>query len=281
MCSADVIAFQGEAGAYSHQAVVELYGENAALPCPTFEMAIAAVQDGRATKAVLPIENSTYGRVPDFHRLLPESNLKISGEHFVRVHISLLAIPGTKLEEIKTVRSHSVLLGQCRQFLTKHQIMPIAASDTAGSAKEIARLNDPSQGALASPLAGKIYGLARLVDEIEDQAHNTTRFLVLSKESEACRDAGKNVITSLVFRVRNLPAALFKALGGFATNGVNMIKLESYMLDDSFRATQFYAEVVGHPDDEALKNSLNELAFYTERLDILGSYKMSSYRDKT
>jgi prephenate dehydratase len=272
------IAFQGELGAYSHQACAETYPDHEPVPCHSFDGAIAAVNAGSADLAMLPVENSTYGRVADIHRLLPHSGLHIVGEHLLRVHINLLAMPGTLLRDVETATSHTVLLGQCRGFLDKHDIRPDTGIDTAGSARLIAAAGNPAHAALASELAGEIYGLEVLARHIEDTSNNTTRFLVMSPQARyAPPDTGR-VLTSFVFRVRNIPAALYKAMGGFATNGVNMIKLESYMLDGSFTATQFYADVIGHPDEPALARALEELRYFTTHLEILGVYEADSRR---
>ena len=272
----NVISFQGEPGAYSHQACVEVFPDMEALPCNTFEGAVAAVKEGRADLAMLPVENSTYGRVADIHHLLPDTGLHIIGEHFVRVQISLLAVPGAKLEQIKYAMSHTVLLGQCRDFLKKHSILPRTGADTAGSAKMVAEDARPEVAALASKLAGEIYGLEALAEGIEDNQNNTTRFLIMSPEAQ--RPSGERTMTTIVFQVRNIPAALYKAMGGFATNGVNMLKLESYMLGGTFRATQFYADIEGHPGDPAVDRALEELAYFTTHLDILGVYPMADFR---
>ncbi len=272
----NVISFQGELGAYSHQACVEMFPNMEVLPCNTFEGAVAAVKDGRADLAMLPVENSTYGRVADIHHLLPETGLHIIGEYFVRVHINMMVVPGTKLEQVKHALSHTVLLGQCRGFLKEHSIQPRTGVDTAGSAKHVAKAADAEVAALASALAGSIYGLETLAENIEDNQHNTTRFLVMSPEPE--RPSGGDMMTTIVFQVRNIPAALYKAMGGFATNGVNMLKLESYMVGGNFTATQFYADIEGHPGDPAVDRALEELAYFTTHLDILGVYKMDAFR---
>jgi len=216
--------------------------------------------------------------VADIHTLLPGSGLRIIDEAFVRVHINLLAVPGTKLEQVKRAMSHTVLLGQCRDFLKAHAITAVTGADTAGSAKAVAEKGEPALGALASELAGEIYGLDVLAREIEDQSNNTTRFLVMSREADHSR-RGKKMMTTFTFRVRNIPAALYKAMGGFATNGVNMTKLESYMVGGSFTATEFYADVEGHPEDENVKLALDELKFFTSEYDILGVYPADPKRD--
>lgn len=265
------IAFQGELGAYSHEACRQARPGMEAVACHTFEDAIEACRAGEVDLAMLPVENSTYGRVADIHTLLPGSGLRIVDEAFVRVHINLLAVPGTKLGDVKRAMSHTVLLGQCRDFLKTHAIGPVTGADTAGSAKAIAERGEPSLAALASELAGEIYGLDVLARQIEDQANNTTRFLVMSREADHTRRAEK-MMTTFTFRVRNIPAALYKAMGGFATNGVNMTKLESYMVGGSFTATAFYADIEGHPEDENVKLALDELKYFTSERDILGVY---------
>lgn len=270
------IAFQGVPGAYSHQACAEVFPGRAALPCETFEAAIAAVKEGRAGHAMLPIENSTYGRVADIHHLLPDSGLHIIGEHFLRVHINLLAVKGATLADVTTAMSHTVLLGQCRAFLREHGLAVKVGADTAGSAQVVAETGDPGLAALASEFAGEIYGLDVLARHIEDQSNNTTRFLVMSPEPRPAPPAP--AVTSFVFRVRNLPAALYKALGGFATNGVNITKLESYMIGGRFTATQFYADVEGRPEDPAVARALDELGYFTTSLQILGVYPADPFR---
>ncbi len=272
----NAISFQGTRGAYSHQACAEVFPEMEALPCTTFEDAIAAVKEGRADLAMLPVENSTYGRVADIHHLLPESGLHIVGEHFLRIHINLLGVPGAALTDIRSAMSHTVLLGQCRAFLREHGIAPRTGADTAGSAEIVARTGDPTLAGLASEIAGEIYGLNVLARHIEDQKNNTTRFLIMAPEP-AIAPPG-DVLTTFVFRVRNIPAALYKAMGGFATNGVNMIKLESYMVGGEFTATQFYADIEGHPDDPAVARALEELAYFTSSLEFLGTYPAHSFR---
>ena len=270
------ISFQGEPGAYSHQACVEMFPGHDVVLCHSFVDAIAAVHSGAADLAMLPVENSTYGRVADVHQLLPDSGLYIVGEHFVRVHANLLAKKGTALADITRATSHTVLLGQVRGFLKDHDIMPVTGADTAGSARIVSEGDDPSLGAFASELSAEIYGLDVLARHVEDNTHNTTRFLACSPEPRAV--TGDHMMTSFLFRVRNIPAALYKAMGGFATNGVNMVKLESYMLDGSFTATQFYADIEGHPDDPAVRRAMEELGFFTSYVKILGSYPASSLR---
>jgi len=266
------IAFQGEPGAYSHQACVEYRPDMPALPCATFEDVIEAVRAGQADLAMLPVENTTYGRVADIHRLLPQSGLHIVDEAFVRVNISLLAKQGAVLGDIKLVRAHLVLLPQCREFLHKHGIKGEAAADSAGAAAQIASQDDVTAGALASELAADIYGLDVLARNIEDNQHNTTRFLLMARDPDLSRRGDNGMITSFVFRVRNIPAALYKGMGGFATNSVNMTKLESYMVDGSFTATQFFADIEGHPDDANVRLALEELEYFTDEMSVLGVY---------
>ena len=276
--SEDKIAFQGEPGAYSHQACRDVYPDMDAMPCATFEEAIGAVQRGEAKLAMLPVENSLYGRVADVHHLLPGSGLYIIGEHFLPIRLQLLGLKDATIDEIDVVQSHVVALGQCRSFIQSHKLNAVVGADTAGSAKEIAAAGDVSRAAIASTLAAEIYGLKALAANIEDAAHNTTRFLVASRQKiEADRLNGPS-ITTFVFRVRNLPSALYKAMGGFATNGVNMVKLESYMVDGQFTATQFYADIEGHPDDPAVARALEELQFFTSYSKILGVYPASTAR---
>ncbi len=276
------IAFQGELGAYSHEACRNSRPDMEAVPCATFEDVIHTVNSGAADLAMLPVENTTYGRVADIHRLLPNSGLNIIDEAFVRVHINLLAVPGAKLDDIKEAYSHLVLLPQCASFLTENGIRGRVSPDNARAAREVAEKADPSQAALASELAGEIYGLDVLARHIEDFDNNTTRFLIMSPTADhSRRDSGHGMITSFVFQVRNIPAALYKAMGGFATNGVNMTKLESYMVDGSFTATQFYAEVDGHPDDPALARALEELDYFTSYINVLGVYPAAEARHKT
>ncbi len=273
------IAFQGEAGANSHIAITEAYPDAEALPCATFEDALGAIASGEADLGMIPIENSLAGRVADIHYLLPRSGLFIVGEWFLPIRHQLVAPRGATLDGIKTVESHVHALGQCRRIIRQLGIRPIVAADTAGSARAVAERGDPHCAALASRLAAEIYDLDILAEDVEDEAHNTTRFVVLAREATwASRDNGK-LVTSFVFRVRNLPAALYKALGGFATNGVNMTKLESYMVDGNFFATQFFADVEGHPDDRNLAYALEELAFFSKELRIVGVYAAHPFRN--
>ena len=278
----NTISFQGELGSYSHQACLDLFADYEVMPCPTFESAIDSVNRGVAQLAMLPIENSTYGRVADIHSLLPLSGLTIVQEYFLRVRINLLALPGSSLSKIKSAVSHTVLLGQCQKFLQRNEIRSIAGPDTAGSAKRVADQNDSSVAALASELAGETYGLISLASDIEDMQNNTTRFLIMAKDQKFHQKSlnKKKSMTTLVFQVRNLPAALYKALGGFATNGVNMLKLESYMIGGSFTATQFYLDIEGHPDLVSVQRALEELKYFTSSVSILGVYEKHPYRPK-
>lgn len=266
------IAFQGEPGAFSHAAAHALFPDDEALPCTTFEDTLTAVQQGEADYGVVPVENSLYGRITDIYHLLPQSGLHITAEHFLRVEMNLLAVPGARMEDIAAVQSLSVALGQCRKFITRHKFRTINAVDTAGSAREVAQKGDKSVAAIASRFAAEVYGLSILASNIEDAPHNTTRFLSVARTPEQPEAGAAPVKTTFVFRVRNVPAALYKAMGGFATNGVNMTKLESYMLDGSFTATQFYADIEGHPSDRSVQLAFEELRFFTDYVHILGVY---------
>jgi len=272
-----MIAFQGAPGAYSDLACRQAFPEMETLPCVQFEDAFAAVREGKAALGMIPIENSVAGRVADIHHLMPDSGLYIIGEHFEPVHHHLLAVPGASMGTIRTVRSHVHALGQTRNFQREHGLTPVVAVDTAGAAAELAQSGDRSIAAIASELAGKIYGLQSLAQNIEDAAHNTTRFLVMSREAKRAA-RGKPTVTTFVFNVRNVPASLYKALGGFATNAINMTKLESYMVEGSFTATQFYADVEAHPDDRPLKLALEELEFFSTEVKILGVYPAAPER---
>ena len=274
------IAFQGEPGAYSHQACRDAYPGLDPLPCASFQDALAAVRSGRADLGMIAVENSTYGRVADVHSLLPDSGLHIVGEAFVRVHINLLAVRGATIAEVKRVRAMSILLGQCRGFLSRHDLATLNWTDNAAGAREVARLGDRSEAALASELAGEINGLDILARHIEDHANNTTRFLVKARDMNLTRRGDDGMMTSFMFRVRNIPAALYKAMGGFATNGVNMTKLESYMVDGSFSATQFFADIEGHPADDNVRLALEELRFFTSTLTMLGTYPADPKRHR-
>ncbi|MFM8773608.1 MAG: prephenate dehydratase [Actinomycetota bacterium] len=274
-----VIAYQGEPGSNSDAACREVYPDLETLPCPTFEDVFGVLSEGAADLAMIPVENSIAGRVADIHHLLPDSGLHIIGEYFMPIHFQLMAVPGASLDDITTVRSHSHALGQCRRLIRQHGWRAIVADDTAGAAREVAQADDPTVAALAPRLAADLYGLTILAEDVEDEHHTTPRFLVVSREERQPPAYSGAVITTFVFRVRNVPAALYKALGGFATNGVNMTKLESYQLGGSFSATQFYSDVQGHPQDRPLHLALEELAFYTEYVRILGTYPASPFRE--
>ena len=274
-----LISYQGEAGANSHIACQEVYPDWEPLPCATFEDAFAALTDGPASLAMIPIENSVAGRVADIHHLLPHSNLHIVGEYFLPIRFQLCAPKGASLATVKDVYSHIHALGQCRKIIRKLGLHAHVAVDTAGSAREVSEWNDVSKASLATRLAAQIYGLDILMHDVEDEKHNTTRFIILSKEDQRAKPGNGATVTSFIFRVRNLPAALYKALGGFATNGVNMTKLESYMVEGQFFATMFYAEVDGHPEDLPLKRALEELQFFSREFRILGVFAAHSFRD--
>ncbi len=266
------IAFQGELGAYSHQACQQSRPDMEAVPSTTFEDVVDKVARGEVDLGMLAVENSTYGRVADVHSLLPRSGLHIVDEAFVRVHVNLLGVPGAKLEDVTEAHGHVVILPQCAGFLKKHGIRGKVSPDNARAAREVAEASDKSRAALASELAASIYGLTVLARHIEDQANNTTRFLVMSSKPDQRRRGAGKMVTTFTFRVRNIPAALYKALGGFATNGINMTKLESYMVGGSFTATEFYADIEGHPDDPNVALALEELRYFTSESHILGVY---------
>ena len=275
------ISFQGEPGANSDTASRNVYPDMEPLPCPTFEDALNAVQIGKADLAMIPIENTLAGRVADIHYLLPESKLHIVGEYFLPIHFQLMVLPSVKREEIVSVHSHIHALGQCRNYIRKNGWNGVVAGDTAGAAKLVSELRDRTMAALAPKLAAELYGLDILERNVEDTDSNVTRFVVLTKGKDWVErpspDAG--MMTTFIFRVRNVPAALYKAMGGFATNGVNMTKLESYQLG-AFTATLFYADIEGHPDDPGVKNALEELRFFSKEVRILGVYPRSSSREE-
>jgi prephenate dehydratase len=275
------VAFQGELGANSHIACKEAYRDYEPLPCATFEDAFAAVRNGRAALAMIPIENSVAGRVADIHHLMPNSGLSIVGEWFLPVQHQLVAPKGASLKTIRTVESHVHALGQCRKIIRALGIKPVVAADTAGAAREVAESDDVSRAALATALAAKIYGLRILKKDVADAKYNATRFIVLARKPKWASRKEPRVMTTFIFQVRNIPAALYKALGGFATNGINMTKLESYMVNGSFAATQFYADVQGHPKDRALELALEELEFVSQpkSLKILGVYPAHRLRE--
>jgi prephenate dehydratase len=278
---AQVVAFQGAAGAYSHLACREALPDLAPLPCATFEDAFAAVREGRAACGLIPIENSTAGRVADIHHLLPEGGLYITAEHFLRVRHQLLAPKAAGLKSVKRVYSHVQALSQCRNVIRELGLEAIVSTDTAGSAKDVAERNDPAEAAIASTIAGELYGLQVLRPDIEDNTTNTTRFVKLERQRLDPDVADKGaVLTSLMFEVRSVPAALYKALGGFATNGVNVVKLESYMTD-GFRVAEFYCEIEGHPASRNVQLALDELGYFSRRLKILGAYRAHAYRFET
>jgi prephenate dehydratase len=265
------IAFQGEPGAYSHQACQQARPGFQVVPCQTFEDVVEMTRAGEVDLGMLAVENSTYGRVADVHSLLPKAGLHIVDEAFVRVHVNLLGIRGARVEDVTEAHGHVVILPQCAAFLKSHGIKGRVSSDNARAAREVAEAGDRTRAALASELAAEIYGLDVLARHIEDHKNNTTRFLVMSREADHSRRA-EDMVTTFTFRVRNIPAALYKALGGFATNGVNMTKLESYMVGGSFTATEFYADIEGHPEDPAVALALEELRFFTTHVTILGVY---------
>jgi len=274
------IAFQGEPGANSDTASRNMYPEMEPLPCATFEDAFNAVETGKADLAMIPIENTLAGRVADIHYLLPESRLHIVAEYFLPIHFQLMVLPGVKMEEIKSVHSHIHALGQCRKVIRRHRWKPVVAGDTAGAARMIRDEGDRSWAALAPRLAASLYGLDIIAEDVEDSENNVTRFVVLSKEKSWAprRSAGQAMMTTFVYRVHNIPAALYKALGGFATNSVNMTKLESYQLGGKFFSTQFYADIEGHPDDPNVAQALKELNFFSREVRILGVYEAHPFR---
>jgi prephenate dehydratase len=272
------IAYQGEPGANSHLACRDAYPQLEPLACPTFEDALAAVKGGEAQLAMIPIENSVAGRVADIHHLLPDSGLFIVAEHFERIRHQLLTLPGVRLGELKTVHSHTMALGQCRKAIRTLKLKPVAEADTAGAARHLRESEDRTCAVIASALAAEVYGLKVAKAGIEDAQHNTTRFVVLAAKPGHAKAKDGPVITTFIFRVRNVPAALYKALGGFATNGVNMTKLESYQLEGSFNATMFYADIEGHPDERSVRLAMEELAFFTNEVRLLGTYKVSPFR---
>ena len=272
------VAFQGEAGAYANLAAREALPHALAIPRPTFDDAVAAVRDGETDLCIIPVENSLHGRIADIHHLLPDAGLYIVGEHFLRIQHQLLGLKGATLAGLKTVMSQGPALGQCRKLIREMKLTAQNWHDTAGSARHVAELKDPSVAAIASSLAGDIYGLEILKANVEDETHNMTRFLIMAREPDDAAHDGTAVITTFIFRVRNVPAALYKALGGFATNGVNMMKLESYQLGGSFNATQFYADIEGHPEERAVRLALEELQFFTSKLSILGVYPAHRFR---
>jgi prephenate dehydratase len=276
----NLIAFQGEPGANSDTACRDMYPTMEPLPCPTFEDAFVAVESGKADLAMIPIENTIAGRVADIHHLLPESRLHIVGEYFLPIHFQLMVLPGAKMEGIKAVYSHIHALGQCRKVIRKHRWKPVVAGDTAGAARLVSEEGNPANAALAPRLAADLYHLDIVAEDVEDTDNNVTRFVVLSREKQWTKrtDPAEKMMTTFVYRVRNVPAALYKAMGGFATNGVNMTKLESYQLGGKFFSTQFYADIEGHPDDPHVALALEELGFFSREVRILGVYAAHPFR---
>ena len=274
------ISYQGEPGAYSELACLKTAPAFQPLPCPTFEDAFAAVVEGRADLGMIPVENAIAGRVTDVHSLLPKSNLYIVGEHYEPIVHHLLGTPDAELADIKTAHSHIQSLMQCKQWLKDHGVEAVRHLDNGGAAADIAKMDDKSVAAIASESAGKLYGLKSLAIDIADRPNNTTRFLILSREPKVPSVGSCRCMTTFLFRVRSVPAALYKALGGFATNGVNITKLESYLVDGHFTAAQFHIDVEGHPEEQPLHNALEELMFFAEEMKILGTYPASPFRQE-
>lgn len=275
------IAFQGEPGAFSHQACREYFPDHEPVACPTFEDAFAAVQSGGCRFGLIPFENLLAGRVSDVHHLLPHSRLKVIGERFLPIHMQLMAAPGTKVADLTAVQSHPMALAQCRKLIKALKLKAIAVSDTAGAARDLAEHPDPTRAAIAPRMAAELHGLEILRADIEDATGNATRFLLLTAKADTPAPAPDVAcITSFVFRVRNVPAALYKALGGFATNGANLIKLESHMEPGGFTATMFYAEVEGRPSDPGLVFAFDELGFFSSEIEVLGTYPSNAFRDE-
>ena len=272
------IAYQGVAGAYSHIASMTVYPGQEYLPCDTFEKAMKLVSEGEADLAMIPVENSNAGRVSDVHFLLPQTGLYIISEFFLPINHQLLGLPGTKLADVKSASSHPQALAQCSEFLKRHGIKPTARIDTALSCQDVLKFQDKSIAAIASKLAGEIYGLDVVAPNIENARNNTTRFLIMAREAEIPEDDGGEFITSFIFKAKNIPAALYKALGGFATNGINITKLESYLLEGKFVSAQFYAEIESHPSRKAFHNAFDELKFFSESIHVLGTYRANKYR---
>lgn len=282
MAKTNKISFQGDYGANSDTACRNMFPDMEPLPCATFEDAFNAVENGEADLAMIPIENTLAGRVADIHHLLPHSRLFIIGEYFLPIHFQLMVLPGVKREEIKTVHSHIHALGQCRNIIRNNGWKGVVAGDTAGAAKLVSEVGDRSMAALAPYLAAGLYGLDILEENVEDADNNVTRFVVLSRDEQrpAYPAATETIVTSLIFRVRNVPAALYKALGGFATCGINMTKIESYQIGGRFMATQFYADIEGHLEDRLVRIALEELAFFSSELRIVGVYPGSPFREE-
>jgi len=274
------IAFQGKPGAYSEEACLTFAPDYEPLPCPTFEAALSAVSSGEAARAMLPIENSLAGRVADIHHLLPDAGLHIVGEHFLPIHHQLMTRPGTRLEAVRVIKSHAMALGQCRGIIAQLGARPEMAGDTAGAARTLSQTGAAGEAVVASRRSAELYGLDIVKENVEDAGHNTTRFLFMSAEPEDPDPDEGPIVTSFVFQVRNIPAALYKALGGFATNSVNMTKLESYQLEGAFTATMFYADIEGHPQHEPVRLALEELSFFSSSLKVLGVYKSARSRSR-
>lgn len=278
--SKPIISYQGEPGANSHIACEAVYPNHQPNACATFEDVLSSVESGKADLAMIPVENTLAGRVGDIHHLLPDSNLHMIGEHFMRIRFQLMAKPGVELSEIKTAYSHIMALGQCRDFLRDHGIAPMTAADTAGAARQVAEGDDRTAAAIAPPLAATVYGLNVLANDIEDAEHNTTRFVIMSRDPLDLPSGPETTVTAFIFQVRNIPSALYKTLGGFATNGINLTKLESYQVGGSFNASQFYVEIEGHPDDRPVQLALEELGFFSSYLKILGVFPANVDRYK-
>ena len=274
------VAFQGEKGAYSHLASLEVFPKAEVVGCSTFEEAFQLAKDNSEYKIIIPIENSLAGRVADIHYLIPKYKLQIHSEHFQKVNHNLLGIKGSKIKDIKNVRSHSQAIDQCSKIISDNNYKTIISADTAGSAKYISEKNDKSESAIASALAAKIYNLEILKSNIEDESGNTTRFLILQRDSMHPELADKKYITSCIFKLKSIPAALYKALGGFATSGVNLCKLESFSVKNTFDQVNFYIDIEGHIEDPSLKKALEELGFHTQKLDVLGVYEAHEFRFK-
>jgi len=272
------VAFQGEKGAYSHLACLEVFPDVEAVACSTFEEAFQLAKDKSEYRIVIPIENSLAGRVADIHYLIPKYKLQIHAEHFQKVTHNLLGIKGSKIKDIKTVRSHSQAIGQCSKIIFENKFKPIISADTAGSAKFISKKKDKTDSAIASDLAAKIYGLEIIKSKVEDEPGNVTRFFIMGKDTMHPQHKDKKYITSCIFKLKSIPAALYKALGGFATNGVNLCKLESFSVKNTFDQVNFYIDIEGHIEDSSLQKALEELGFHTQKLDILGVYEAHQFR---
>ena len=272
------IAFQGEKGAYSHLASLEIFPTVNPQACLTFEEAFQLARDNSDYKIIIPIENSLAGRVADIHYLIPKYKLQIHGEHFQKVSHNLLGVKGAKIKDIKSVRSHAHAISQCRKIIIENNLKAIVAADTAGSARYVAKKKDKSEGAIASELAAKIYDLEIIKPNIEDESHNVTRFFIMGKNTEQPEFKDKKYITSCIFKLKSIPAALYKALGGFATNGVNLCKLESFSVKNTFDQVNFYIDIEGHIEDPSLQKALEELGFHTQKLDVLGVYEAHKFR---